>query len=98
MWTIQPLIGIAPLRFGMSQAEVAALPEMGPPLSTQVDTFGLFQEFRELGRPMCDYREGRIVSLAVDHHVNNVSYEGLDVFGGDPRTLLLALRAANGGA
>lgn len=98
MWTILPLSGIGPLRFGMAEAEVAAMPEMGPPKTTQVNYDGTVQEFRELGHPMCDYLEGRLVTVAVDHHVPGLTFEGKDVFASGSRAFLLALQAANGGA
>ncbi len=97
-WTIHPLVGLGPLRFGMSVADVAGIMR-GHAVSALDDVFdGSKNEFRTMDLPVCNYVAGKLHALDTSHRVAGVTFEGADVYALDPKELLVRLETAAGGA
>lgn len=87
-WTIEPNGGLGPLRLGMTQTEVAALPVMGKPGHVYRGSGGRIMEYRGLTLPICEYGEGRLDRIVAGRHVEGVRFEGIDVFDVAPPELI----------
>lgn len=99
-WTIHPLVGVGPLRFGMSRDEVAsAAPELGPverALPTW-DGTGL-NEHRALHEPTCGYGDKGLDSIGFDWRARDLLFDGTDLFATEPAIVVRQLHVANGDA
>jgi hypothetical protein len=98
-WEIKPFVGLGSVLFGMTDAEVAALgPTPGPLLNRWVEDDGTVIEYREMDEPTISYCNGRVCFIAAVPKVENVIWQGINVFQLEPKTLLQLLEMANGGA
>lgn len=97
-WTIHPLVGLGPLRFGMGMGDVAVIMR-GHAVSALDDVFdGSKNEFRTMDLPVCNYLAGKLHAIDTSHRVAGVTFEGADVYAFDPKALLVRLETAAGGA
>lgn len=98
VWTIQPLVGLGPLRFGMTMADIG-LTMRGQDVTALDDVFdGSKNEFRSMDLPVCNYMAGKLHAVDTSPRVANVTLDGADIYALDPHELLVRLERANGGA
>ncbi|NTE87730.1 hypothetical protein [Agrobacterium rubi] len=105
-WELDPLIGVGPLRFGMSRDEVATLePILGPIYAEfsepDADNGPLLQQARDLEAPIIYFRTDRLTGIRIQLDLNtkfNIVFKGVSVFGNNSRDVLIAFENANGGA
>ena len=99
LWDIKPFVGLGPVLFGMTEAEVAVLsPPLGPVESRFVEQDDSVNEYRGIDDPNMFYHKEKVRFIAVGPKVRNVIWQGIKVFQMDPETLLQLLEIANGGA
>ncbi|SIO37381.1 hypothetical protein SAMN05444722_1739 [Rhodovulum sp. ES.010] len=98
MWSISPGEGLGPLRLGMTQDAVAALPMMGKPQHVYRGSGGQQMEYRGLRLPICEYETGVLTRIVTGRHVAGVRFEGIDLFDGDPEQVTRRLESALGPA
>lgn len=103
-WELDPLIGVGPLRFGMSRDEVATLePILGPIYAEfsepDADNRPRLQQARDLEAPILYFRTDRLTGIQLDLNTKfNIVFNGVSVFGNNSRDVLIAFENANGGA
>lgn len=97
-WTIEPLAGLGPLRFGATRQDVARIPGLGAVTALDPSFDGSVNEFRGMDEPSCNYRDDRLVGVDTSWRVKTVLFDGLDVYSAAPRDVLKALERANGGS
>lgn len=98
-WDIKPFVGMGPVLFGMTEAEVAALrPSIGTLTARDPQYDGTITEHRGLETPSISYFNGKVCYIAAGFQVKGVTWQALDVFQAKPEVLLQALETANGGA
>ncbi|TCO72777.1 hypothetical protein [Rhodovulum euryhalinum] len=83
-WSIAPGQGCGPLRLGMTQGDVAALPDMGRPQHVYRGSGGRQMEYRGLALPICEYQDDALVRIVAGRHVEGLNLEGMDPFANDP--------------
>ena len=99
LWEINPFVGLGPVLFGMTEAEVAALgPALGPVERRLVEHDGSVNEYRGMNTPTLSYRNGRVCYIAAGWRVGDVIWQGIDVFQTASKTVVQMLEVANGGA
>ena len=93
-WDIRSFDGMGPIRFGMTQREVAEL--LGPPEASRK----LQTTYRDL---RCDcgltitYRDAVVSSIEAFYNLEGVVFRGVRIFHDDPLFVLRFLEEANGG-
>lgn len=97
IWDIKPFVGMGPVLFGMTEQEVDAL-GLGPLTARRVDPDGTVNEHRGLGIPTVSYKNGTACYLAAGPDVNDVLWQSTNVWLEQPKAVIQALEAANGGA
>lgn len=79
-WNLEPFSGIGPLRFGMTQAEVALV--LGPWDSVTRRGTDALQEYRDsMLSPVLSYSEGKLASLDFGRRCQRVFVGPVDYFG-----------------
>lgn len=104
-WTISPLIGVGPLKLGMSRAAVDALSEsLGPidePVSeeTRPDGRTLLVEYRDKDLPECVFDGDALCEIVLSEFVRfDIQLDGTSIFTAPPQDALAALVRACGPA
>ena len=98
-WDVRPFIGLGPIAFGMTEAEVAQVASvLAPVRARQVDATGIITEHRGLEDPSISYKNGKVVYLAVGYLTADVIWADLDIFQRDAKSVLQSFENANGGA
>jgi len=98
-WDIEPLIGAGPLKLGMTREDVAQFEDlMGPLDAADEGPDDTVLEYRDLGWPVCGFRNGRLMSIDFDWRCNYIFIDGLDVFRIQSILLLQVLEKKNGRA
>jgi hypothetical protein len=70
LWEIKPFVGLGPVLFGMTEAEVAALgPALGLVERRLVEHDGSVNEYRGMNTPTLSYRNGRVCYIAAGWRV-----------------------------
>ncbi|TCP43982.1 hypothetical protein [Rhodovulum marinum] len=95
-WSIAPGQGVGELRLGMSREAVEELPAMGRAQHVYRGSGGRQMEYRGLGLPICEYRDGALMRIVASRHVAGVRIDGMDVFASDPLALVKALETRFG--
>jgi len=90
-WRIVPGQGVGPLRFGMTQAAVAAVPVAGRPSHVYRGSGERLMEYRGLAVPVCEYLRGGLCRVIAGRHVAGLQLDGIDLFGTAPAKVLRAL-------
>lgn len=72
-WEILPRVGLGPLRFGMTPAEVEAVAAPMGQIDDRVEESepdgGIVEvEYRDTGEPLCVYKDGRLSEIIVGSH------------------------------
>lgn len=93
-WPIRPREGLGSLRFGMSRAEVAALPGAGAALRVLQGFNSSVAESRGADWPVCVFAGDALSGIDVTRRVPGVALDGLPVYGAAPAKVLAALIAA----
>jgi hypothetical protein len=98
-WDVRPFVGLGPIAFGMTEAEVAsvALP-MAAVRARGVDATGIITEHRGLEDPSISYQNGKVAYIAIGSRTANVEWAGLDIFQQEAEAVLRSLESAGGGA
>jgi hypothetical protein len=94
-WKILPFVGMGPIRFGMSPAEVAAI--VGPPQSVDEDV-GYLREYRAVELPIVSYEDNVVTEIEAFHGVENVTFRGGRIFDEPGLAILQFLEQENNGA
>lgn len=103
-WELDPLIGVGPLRFGMSRDEVASLQSILGPIYAEFsesdpDNGPVLQQARDLESPVLYFRNDRLKGIQPDLHTKfNITFSGVSVFSDPSRDVLIAFEKANGEA
>lgn len=98
-WDVRPFIGLGPIAFGMTEAEVAQVASiLAPVRARHADATGIVTEHRGLEDPSISYKNGKVAYLAVGHPTANVIWADSDVFQQDAKSVLQSFENANGGA
>ena len=97
---IVPRVGLGALKFGMSRHDVGLILDSLAPVQTYTESYDKtsFDEFRRLDIPNCTYVADKLAFIGTSWHVQTVTFSGLNVYAGAPRTALQVLENANGGA
>jgi len=96
-WEIVAFEGVGPIRFGMTQEEVAALVG-APDRSRRGLRPGSFNEFRGTKAPIVRYNENRVREVEAFYDLESVTFQGMSVFETDGTAFLRHLEELNGGA
>ncbi len=94
-WEIIPFIGMGPIRFGISPAEVTAI--IGPPESTDDDD-GYLSEYRAVELPIVSYEKNVVTEIEAFYDVENVTFRGRRIFDEPGLAIIQFLEQENGGA
>lgn len=94
-WEIIPFVGMGPIRFGMSPADVANL--VGVPETTDNRPNGI-REFRAVDVPIVAYENGAVTEIEAFYDVKNVTFRGRNIFEENGLAILQFLERENGGA
>ncbi len=98
-WTIEPLIGLGPLRIGMSAKEVARILNPIHPIDHRFVAFdGSIEEHRGLMVPTCSYDGDVLRGIDTTYRVENALFDGIDVYQSRSRDIMLIMSDRNGGA
>ena len=97
-WEITPLVGLGPLKFGMSPKEVARIEGLGPVTDSHTAYDNSLNEFRTMDVPVCNYVDGLLAAVDTNHLVENVKLDGIDVYQTSPERLVKMLERLNRGA
>lgn len=103
-WELNPLIGVGPLRFGMSRDDVASLEaELGPIYAEfteqGADNIPVLQQARDMEAPVLYFRNEKLTGIQLDRYTKfNIMFGGVSVFEASSRDALAAFEKANGGA
>lgn len=97
-WIAEPLVGLKPLRFGMTPDQVRALGVLGPVSARHPAFDGTVNEFRTMSEPVCGFRDDRLTAVDTSWRVGEVRFEDISVYEVQPALLLQSLERANGGA
>lgn len=103
-WKLEPLLGVGPLRFGMSRDEVASLASILGPIYAEFsqsdpDNGTVLQQARDLESPVLYFRNNRLKGIQLDSHTKfNITFNGVSVFSDPSRDVLMAFENANGEA
>lgn len=95
-WSVEPDVGILPIKFGMTESEVSEASGLGRAKDTIVEDDGLVTHFWGLGDPNVAYRDGKVVFIATGPASIPVLIGDVEVFQDDTRTALQAFEKANG--
>jgi hypothetical protein len=103
-WEVIPLIGLGPLRLGMSRNEIDAFSgvlgavyayDEKPLPNGKV----VYNEYRDLESPFVTYMNGRVVDISIDHHSRfDIRYHAISVFKDRAQNLLQAFEKEDGRA
>lgn len=93
-WEITPFIGMGPIRFRMTPAEVAAI--VGPPESTDDDD-GYRREYRAWDLPIVSYESDGVTDIEAFREVQNVTFRGRRIFDEPGLAVVRFLEQQNGG-
>ena len=95
-WVIKPYVGVGDLRFGMDTAGVEAL--LGPPRKSNGRGDWTCYEFRALKDPALAYDDCGLGEINFDRHFGpGLTFEGHDIFAGNPRKFLKLVSASDPG-
>ena len=95
-WVVKPYVGVGDLRFGMDAASVEAL--VGPPRKSESRGMWTRYEFRSLGGPIMGYNDLGLGEINFGRRFGpRLTFEGHDIFVGDPGKFLKLLSAADPG-
>jgi hypothetical protein len=98
-WDVRPFIGLGPIAFGMTEADVANVSAaLAPVRARMTDTTGIVTEHRGLEDPSVSYRNGKVVYIAVGWQTPNVVWADLDLFQQKTQFVLQLLEEENGRA
>ncbi len=96
-WDIRPFIGLGPIAFGVTEAEVAiAAASLAPVRARQEGAPGIITEHRGLEDPSVSYKNGKVAYIAIGRHATDVIWADLDIFQQDAKTILQAFESASG--
>ena len=97
VWDVIPLKGLGPLRFGMTQDQVAEFDQiMGPLEETNTETLPsghhtVENEFRNINSPVCSFENGRLAIIsASESDTIDVRFKDISVFKDDPKDVFSA--------
>ena len=91
---ILPLLGVGPLRFGMSPAEVAA--QLGPPDISRRTMLKKLGESRGWIATMYEKETDRLTEVGFSRFVENLTYGGANIFKDPDRSVLQKLCKEDG--
>ncbi|RYZ81575.1 MAG: hypothetical protein EOP06_23260 [Proteobacteria bacterium] len=94
-WEIAPFIGMGPIRFGMTPAEVASI--IGVPESADEDG-GYLREYRAIDLPIIAYENNMVTEIEAFSEVENVTFRGRRIFDEQGLAIARFLEEENGGA
>ena len=103
-WELKPLVGIGPLRFGMSLKDVDAFEDLLGQVYAQFDEkkpngSSVVQQARDLEAPVLYFTKGILTGIQLDHHAKvRIEFGGISVFRDASRDVLAAFEAAEGQA
>lgn len=95
-WSIEPGLGLGPLRLGMTREDVETLPVMGRPQHVYRGSGGRQMEYRGLALPICEYADGALVRIVSGRHMTGVRFDGIEVFADTPQGVVRAMEAQLG--
>lgn len=93
---LESFVGILPLKFGMTQFEVAAIAEMGPPKKAFDAYDGSLNEFRTMDLPVCNYVDGALSAIDTNFRVGSLMFRGMDLYKESPSEVCYQLHELNG--
>lgn len=102
VWNIDPGIGIGPLKFGMSRAQVAEFDHIMGQLDETTEELlpngkTALNEFRDLGAPLCSFQDGGLRSIhASGSDLIDFRFHDVSVFDDDPKLVYSTLGRAAG--
>ena len=95
-WLIRPYVGVGNLSFGMRPTDVEAL--LGPPRKSKPREMWTHFEFRALKDPIIAYDDLGMGEIGFDRHFGpGLTFNGHDIFTGDPKQFLKLVLAADDG-
>jgi hypothetical protein len=94
-WTVLPKQGLDPMQFGMTRYACEDL--LGPGRGMKTFT-GSWREIRGPRMPILTFVGDLLVEIEVLPQVQNVRFEGMDVFATDPTVVLREFYRSNKGA
>ena len=95
-WVIKPYVGVGDLKFGMDAASVEAL--LGPPRKSESRGDWTRYEFRALGGPIMAYDDRGLGEINFGRRFGSgLSFDGHDIFAGDPTRFLKLVSVADPG-
>ncbi len=98
-WTVKPLVGVGALEFGMLLEQVGEILDPIHEVTSRDEVFdGSVSEHRGIAVPACSYDGNVLRGIDTNKYVNNVIFEGLDVYNEMPKDVMLHLFKRNGGA
>jgi hypothetical protein len=95
-WEIKPLIGVGPLKFGMSMADVENIELMGKPSKTLDMYDGSKSEYRSMNIPVCNYIDGKLSTIDTNWRINDLFFKNISIYTEDPRSVSEKLQKLNG--
>ncbi len=104
-WTLLPLVGVGPLKFGMSRSDVDRLSDiLGPidePVSEEPRTDGrtLIVEYRDMDSPECVFDEDALCEIIISEFVRfDILLNGVSIFTVAPQQTVAAMARTCGPA
>ena len=95
-WVIKPYLGVGDLRFGMDAASVEVL--LGPHHDSDSRGMWTRYEFRKVGGPITGYDDQGLGEISFGRRFGpGLTFNGHDVFAGDPGRFLALVSAADPG-
>jgi hypothetical protein len=104
VWDLKPLVGVGPLRFGMTRGDVEAIARTLGPIYAEFTENGpdgspILQQARDMEAPVLFFRAERLTGIQLDRYTKfDIVFSGTSIFGGASRDALIALENANEGA
>jgi len=95
-WDIKPFVGVAPVSFFMTPAQVAAAANLGPARARQDGPY--LNEFRGINAPVFNYLDGGLVIVSTNRYLPDVLWNQMDIYKSNPIDVLRAMQKANGPA
>ena len=98
-WDVRPFIGLGPIAFGMTEADVANVTAaLTPVRARRTDTTGIVTEHRGLEDPSVSYKNGKVAYIAVGCQATNVVWVDLNLFQQKTQFVLQLLEKESGSA
>lgn len=103
-WELKPLVGVGPLRFGMSLKDVDAFEDLLGAVYAQFDEkkpdgSSVVQQARDLEAPVLYFTKGILTGIQLDHHAKaGIEFSGTSVFQDTSHDVLAAFERAEGSA